>query len=250
MTSVLSTAGLTKHWGDFAANADVDFSLRPGARHALIGPNGAGKSTFVNILAGCAAPTSGKVFLGEENITHMPEHLRVRRGLCRTYQVNTLFPALTTLETLLLAICQRTGLTRVWYRSVGTQTMAIDEAEEILRQLHLLDVRDVEVGTLPYGKQRLLEIALGLALRPRILILDEPAAGIPSGESQAVFSIIAQLPSEVTILFIEHDMDLVFRFASRITVLANGRVLAEGSPAEIAADERVRQVYLGEAFVA
>lgn len=247
MTCALQTVGLSKHWGSFAANSEVSIALEQGARHALIGPNGAGKTTLVNVLAGSIAPTSGEVYLGAERVTDLSEHLRVKRGLCRTYQINTLFPNLTVLETIILAICERKGLSKVWFRGVAALTTETAEADHILDQLRLIDDRDVETNLLPYGKQRLLEIALGLALRPKILILDEPAAGIPAGESEAVFSIITRLPQDVTILFIEHDMDLVFRFANRITVLVNGRVLTEGSPDEIAANDEVRRVYLGEA---
>lgn len=246
MTCALQTVGLSKCWGSLAANSEVTIGLQEGVRHALIGPNGAGKTTLVNVLAGSIKPTSGDVFLGSERITELSEHQRVKRGLCRTYQINTLFPNLTVLETILLAICERKGLTRTWFRAVSGLSAETDEADHILTQLQLIDDRDAETTLLPYGKQRLLEIALGLAMQPKILILDEPAAGIPAHESEAVFSIISRLPSDVTILFIEHDMDLVFRFAERVTVLVNGRVLTEGSPDEIAANEEVRRVYLGE----
>lgn len=246
MTIALQTVGLTKCWGSFAANSDVNLALAEGARHALIGPNGAGKTTLVNVLTGSVAPTAGEVLLGSERITDLPEHRRVKHGLCRTYQINTLFPDLTVLETIVLAICERKGLTRIWFRGVAGLSDEIAEAEHILSQLQLTADRHTETSLLPYGKQRLIEIALGLALQPKILILDEPAAGIPAGESQAVFSIITRLPANVTILFIEHDMDLVFRFARRITVLVQGMILVEGEPAEIARDRRVREVYLGE----
>jgi branched-chain amino acid transport system ATP-binding protein len=229
------------------ANADVSLSFEAGARHALIGPNGAGKTTFINLLTGFLAPTAGEVYLGEERITGLPQHARVKRGMTRTFQINTLFPGLTVLESVVLACCERQGRGGVWWRTVALERTAIGEAREILGQLRL--DRDAETLTraLPYGKQRLLEIALALATRPSVLLLDEPGAGIPAAESAELFNVIAQLPREVTIVFIEHDMNLVFRFAERITVLVGGAVLTEGTPDEIARDPRVREVYLGEA---
>jgi branched-chain amino acid transport system ATP-binding protein len=247
MTFALQASNLTKTWGSFVANSNVNLSIEKGARHALIGPNGAGKTTLVNVLSGAASPTSGSIFLDGAEITTMREDQRVKRGLARTYQINTLFPHLTVLETLMIALCERVGVSRRWLSSIDAFGDLRREANELLFRLRLHDVSNAVVGTLPYGKQRLIEIALGLALRPSVLILDEPAAGIPSGESTAVFSVIADLPNDITVVFIEHDMDLVFRFASRITVLVNGQVLTEGTPAEIASDPDVRQVYLGEA---
>jgi len=243
----LRTQGLSKRWGAFDANSDITLAFPPGARHALIGPNGAGKTTFINLLTGVFPPSAGEVFLGDENITALSQHERVKRGMTRTFQINTLFPGLTVLESVVLAICERQGRTGVWYRTVSRQSEAIDEANALLETLRLVGKRNEETRNLAYGKQRLLEMALALAMRPSILLLDEPAAGIPSGESAELFNVIANLPRDVTIVFIEHDMDLVFRFAERITVLVGGRVLTEATPAEVAADPRVREVYLGEA---
>jgi branched-chain amino acid transport system ATP-binding protein len=247
MSVALRTQALSKAFGAFMANADVSLSFEAGARHALIGPNGAGKTTFINLLTGFLAPTGGEVYLGGERITGLPQHARVKRGMTRTFQINTLFPGLTVLESVVLACCEREGRGGVWWRTVALERGAIDEAREILARLRL--DRDAETLTraLPYGKQRLLEIALALATRPSVLLLDEPGAGIPAAESAELFSVIAQLPREVTIVFIEHDMNLVFRFAERITVLVGGAVLTEGTPEEIARDPRVREVYLGEA---
>ena len=245
--TALRTQGLTKRWGAFSANTDVTLAFLPGARHALIGPNGAGKTTFINLLTGVFPPTAGEVFLQDENITALAQHERVKRGMTRTFQINTLFPGLTVLESVVLAICERQGRAAVWSQTVKRQGEAADEGCALLETLRLTAERDELTHDLAYGKQRLLEIALALATRPRILLLDEPAAGIPSAESAELFSVIAGLPREVTILFIEHDMDLVFRFAERITVLVGGKVLTEGAPEEIAADLRVREVYLGEA---
>ena len=243
----LRTQGLSKRFGAFAAVSDVTLSFAQGARHALIGPNGAGKTTFINLLTGVLPPSAGEVFLRERNITAMAQHARVKCGMTRTFQINTLFPGLTVLESVVLAICERQGRTGVWYRTVSRQSEAIDEANALLETLRLVGKRNEETRNLAYGKQRLLEMALALAMRPSILLLDEPAAGIPSGESAELFNVIANLPRDVTIVFIEHDMNLVFRFAERITVLVGGRVLTEATPSEVAADPRVREVYLGEA---
>lgn len=246
-TPTLSTRGLSRRWGSFHANSDISLSFTPGARHALIGPNGAGKTTFINLLTGTLAPTAGQVLLDQEDITRMPAHQRVKRGITRTFQINTLFPGLTVLESVMLAIFERTGASWHWHRTVASHKEARDEAMALLCRLQLgADVLS-PTHALPYGKQRLVEIALALATQPRILLLDEPAAGIPAGESAELFEVIASLPRDITILFIEHDMNLVFRFAERITVLVGGRVLTECTPEEIAADPRVREVYLGEA---
>jgi branched-chain amino acid transport system ATP-binding protein len=247
VTIALRTVGLSKSFGAFMANAEISLSFAAGARHALIGPNGAGKTTFINLLTGYLTPTAGEVYLGEENVTSLPQHARVKRGMTRTFQINTLFPGLTVLESVVLAACEREKRGGVWWRTVASERAAIDEARELLERLRLLADADVPTRNLPYGKQRLLEIALALATRPRVLLLDEPAAGIPTGESAELFGVIANLPREVTIVFIEHDMSLVFRFAERITVLVGGAVLVEGTPDEIAKDPRVREVYLGEA---
>jgi branched-chain amino acid transport system ATP-binding protein len=247
MTLALRTEQLSKSFDGFLANGGIDLELPQGARHALIGPNGAGKTTFINLLTGVLSPTSGDVFLGDEQVTALAQHERVKRGITRTFQINKLFPGLTVLESVVLAICERRGLTRVWYRPVAEQRDAIEEARELLGHLSLLREPDVVTKQLAYGKQRLLEIALALATRPSILLLDEPAAGIPSEASAELFEVLGRLPREVSILLIEHDMDIVFRFAERITVLAGGSVLAEGTPHEIAAEPRVREVYLGEA---
>ncbi len=243
----LRTDGLSRSFGDFHAVSGVALTIAPGARQALIGPNGAGKSTLVNLLGGALAPTAGEIYLGDERITRLPQHARARRGLSRTYQVSSLFPDLTVLEAVVLAICERKQLGSSWARPVARRAEEVDEAMGLLATFHLAREADAVTRSLPYGKQRLLDLALALATRPRFLLLDEPAAGVPSGEGAELFEAIARLPPETAILFIEHDMELVFRFASRITVLVAGQVLTEGTPAEIAGDRRVREVYLGEA---
>ena len=247
MTATLRTEKLSKQWGAFKANSDISLSFAPGARHALIGPNGAGKTTLINLLTGVFPPTAGDVFLGDERITQLPQFARVKRGMTRTFQINTLFPGLTVMESIVLAVCERKGKAALWHRTVAHQAGEIGEADDLLRVLRLGADANTLTRSLPYGKQRLVEIALALATKPSILLLDEPAAGIPSAESAELFGVIAELPRDVTIVFIEHDMELVFRFAERITVLVGGKVLTEGSPREIQNDSRVREVYLGEA---
>ena len=244
--TTLRTEGLSKQWGAFKANSDVSLTFAPGSRHALIGPNGAGKTTFINLLTGAFAPTSGKVFFGDEDITSLKQNQRVKRGMTRTFQINTLFAALTVLESVILAISERRGMEFAWSKTVANQTELIDEAMALLATLKLDNEANTVTSNLPYGKQRLMEIALALATKPKVLLLDEPAAGIPSAESKELFEVISQLPRDVTIVFIEHDMGLVFRFAERITVLVGGKVLTEGTPEEVSADPRVKEVYLGE----
>jgi branched-chain amino acid transport system ATP-binding protein len=246
MTNTLRTEGLSKQWGGFKANTDITLNFEPGARHALIGPNGAGKTTFINLLTGGFPPTSGAVYLGGENITKLPQHERVKRGMTRTFQINTLFAGMTVLESVVLAICERRGLQKVWWKTVEKHDEVVEEAMALLATLKLTREANSITRSMAYGKQRLVEIALALATKPKILLLDEPAAGIPSAESKELFEVIAALPRDVTVVFIEHDMGLVFRFADRITVLVGGKVLTEGTPAEIAADPRVKEVYLGE----
>jgi branched-chain amino acid transport system ATP-binding protein len=247
MAGALKTERLRRSFGGFVAIDDVSLDIPAGARHALIGPNGAGKTTLINLLTGALRPDAGEVMLGAERITRMRPHARVRRGLVRTFQLNTLFAGLTVLESVTLAVCERRGECSDWLRPLSSRRASIEEALALLGSLRLDGDAATLTRQLPYGKQRLLEIALALAGKPNVLLLDEPAAGVPSGESRQLLDTIEALPPEVTILLIEHDMSLVFRFARQITVLAGGRVITEGSPAEIAADPRVRELYLGEA---
>ncbi|MDR1967193.1 MAG: ABC transporter ATP-binding protein [Burkholderiaceae bacterium] len=244
-THALQTQGLGIRFGDFRAVDEVSLTLEPGARQALIGPNGAGKTTLINLLTGVLRPSAGRILLGGEDISALSCDRRARLGLVRTFQINTLFPSLTPLLSVVLAIIEREGLGAVWWRPLRRHTAIHDEAHALLARLRLDAQAGTPVAELAYGKQRLLEIALALAARPRILLLDEPAAGVPVDESGELFEVIAELPQDISVLFIEHDMNLVFRFARRISVLVGGRILAEGSPAEIARDPRVREVYLG-----
>jgi branched-chain amino acid transport system ATP-binding protein len=246
MTAILETRGLAKRFGGLTATDNVTFSLERGARHALIGPNGAGKTTFVNLLTGVLPPSAGSVLLAGHDITRLRPELRVRLGLVRTFQINQLFASLTLLETLALAVGERLGQGWRWLRRVGNEPQVAREAGDIAERFGLSDVTDERTETLPYGKQRLLEIAVAFASNPKVLLLDEPAAGVPEAERREILDAIAQLPADVSVLLIEHDMDLVFSFARRISVLVDGGLFAEGDPATIARDPRVRAVYLGE----
>jgi branched-chain amino acid transport system ATP-binding protein len=242
----LEARGLVKQFGALLVTDNVSFSIQPGARQALIGPNGAGKTTLINLLTGVIEPTEGQVLLEDRNVTALSSSRRVRLGLSRTFQINQLFPHLTPAESLGLAISERNGSGADFWRIAGGRPGIIAEIEDLLRRFGLEAEMDQPTRKLPYGKQRLLEIALALATRPRVLLLDEPAAGVPEEERQDILAALSALPSDVAILLIEHDMDLVFTFATRISVLVAGRLLTEGEPGEIAADERVRAVYLGE----
>ena len=242
--NALVARDLSVRFGAFLALDGVSLTLPVGARHAIIGPNGAGKTTLVQALSGAIPPTSGGVELAGEDVTRRTMAERVARGLVRTFQINQLFPALTALENVCIPIQEREGSARVFWRAAGDRR-TVEEAQALLAFARLGDVAQEPARELAYGQRRLLEIAIALAARPKALILDEPAAGVPSTESEAIFERLDALPSELALLFIEHDMNLVFRFARRITVLAGGRVLTEGTPAEIAADARVREVYLG-----
>ncbi len=247
-TYALQTCNLVKKFGGFIATNDVSLNITAGARHALIGPNGAGKTTLINLLTGFLGPTSGSVMLNGEDVTDISQNKRVKRGLARTFQINRLFADFTVLESVTLAVCERRGIGGSFWRPVGAHSEAIDDAAELLDRLRLLDVAHHKTKDLAYGRQRLIEMALALAAQPSVLLLDEPAAGVPSSESRELFDIIAQLPRSVTIVLIEHDMDLVFRFADRISVLVGGTLLTENAPEVIAEDPRVKAVYLGESF--
>ena len=243
----LSTRGLDKSFGSLVVAKDIEISLPRGVRYALIGPNGAGKTTLINMITGALQPDGGRIFLGDEDITRLEPDQRVKRGLVRTFQINTLFPDLNPLETVTIAVCERRGVADKWWRRLSGYRDEVEEAHAILASLALGKVCYRSTRELAYGQQRLLEIALALATKPKVLLLDEPAAGVPKDESAELFSAIAGLSQDITVLFIEHDMNLVFRFASRIIVMVGGRILVEGTPEEISADPRVREVYLGGA---
>jgi branched-chain amino acid transport system ATP-binding protein len=247
MSIALETKGLAKQFGGLRVTRDLSLKIEQGARHALIGPNGAGKTTVINLLTGVLKPNAGQILLLGNDITDLPVHVRVLRGLSRTFQINQLYADLTPIETIGLAVSERLGRGGDWWRVMGTRDDVNGEITENLARFHLLDVMNVPTATLPYGKQRLLEIAVAIATKPRVLLLDEPAAGVPESDRHDILAAVAALPRDVTVLLIEHDMDLVFSFADRISVLVNGALLVEGAPDEVARDARVKAVYLGEA---
>jgi branched-chain amino acid transport system ATP-binding protein len=245
-TPAFETRGLHKSFGALTVANHVDFRLERGARHALIGPNGAGKTTFVELVTGALRPSAGQIRLDGADITDLPQAARVKRGLARTFQITALFSRLSVLENVSLAVCERQGIGGGLFRPSGHYRAAIEEAFALLERLGLEDDALRPVNMLAYGRQRLIEIAVSLALSPKVLLVDEPAAGVPSSESGTIIDLVERLPSDIALLIIEHDMDLVFRLAQRITVLVQGSILVEGPPAAIAADPEVRRVYLGE----
>ena len=243
--ALLETRGLARNFGALVVARDIDFRLEPGARHALIGPNGAGKTTFVNLLTGALAPSAGSVLLESADVTRLPQAARVKRGIARTFQINQLFRGLPVLQNVAIAVAERRGVGGRMFRPAGLRRDVIDEAMGLLEKMKLADEAGRTISELPYGRQRLVELAIALGLGPRVLLLDEPAAGVPSAETHVILDAIDALSPEIGVLIIEHDMDLVFRFAKRITVLVQGAILAEGPPEEIAAHPEVRAVYLG-----
>ncbi|MDW8123418.1 MAG: ABC transporter ATP-binding protein [Geminicoccaceae bacterium] len=245
MSTALATEALARRFGGLVAVDEVTLRLRAGERAALIGPNGAGKTTLVNLLTGTIAPSSGRIFLEGRDVTALPAHRRARAGLVRTFQIRQLFDPLTPLEAVMLALLAARGRSLAPFRRLRREEALLEEARAVLRSVGLEGLRGEPTRTLPYGAQRLLELALALAGRPKVLLLDEPAAGVPREESREILQTIARLPRSVTVLLIEHDMDLVFRFAERILVMVQGRILADGSPREVAGDPRVRAAYLG-----
>jgi len=245
--TLLETRGLCKNFGALEVAREVAIRLETGARNALIGPNGAGKTTLVNLLTGLLRPSRGRVLLHGEDVTHLTQAGRVKRGIARTFQINQLFRGLTVLENVYIPVAERMGVAPSMLRPAGRHPSVIDQAMHLLAALKLADEAGRRVAELPYGRQRLVEIAIALGLEPQVLLLDEPAAGVPSAESHIILDAVAALPEDIGVLIIEHDMDLVFRFAKQITVMVSGEIFAEGTPAEIAANRDVRAVYLGSA---
>jgi ABC-type branched-subunit amino acid transport system ATPase component len=245
-TPLLETRGLTCRFGAFTAVDGVDFRLMAGARQAIIGPNGAGKTTFINLLTGVLRPTAGQVWLEGSNITALAQAQRVKRGIARTFQINRLFRGLSVLENVYIAVAERVGAAPAMLRPAGRRREVLDEALGLIETLRLVDAAERRIVELPYGRQRLVEIAIALGLAPRVLLLDEPMAGVPGAEAHIILDAIDRLPRDIGVLIIEHDMDVVFRFARHITVLVRGAVFAAGTPAEIRANPDVRAVYLGQ----
>jgi branched-chain amino acid transport system ATP-binding protein len=246
VTAALQVEKLKRSFGALPVTRDVDLTLERGARCALIGPNGAGKTTLVNLITGALKPQSGRVLLNGEDITASSQAERARRGLARTFQINQLFRGLTVVENLCMTVGERDGHCNNLWRSAGSKREVIDEAIGYLDSLRLTDDALKLVRELPYGRQRLVEIAIALAQKPRVLLLDEPAAGVPSSESHLILDVVEALDPDIAVLIIEHDMDVVFRFAKEITVLVQGAVFIQGTPAEIMNNEQVRAVYLGQ----
>jgi len=244
---VLETRGLVKRFGGLVATNDVSLKVEKGARHALIGPNGAGKTTLINLLTGVLEPSAGSIALDGRDITMLASHKRVRRGIVRTFQINQLFNELTPLSSLALTVSTQIGIGAKWWQPLGRDRRVAEACDALLRQFRLDDVMDQKVSQLAYGKRRLLEIATAIACKPRVLLLDEPVAGVPEGDRQEIFETINALPDDVSVLLIEHDMDLVFNYARTVSVLVNGAVFAEGDVRTISRDPRVKAVYLGEA---
>jgi branched-chain amino acid transport system ATP-binding protein len=243
----LQTHSLCKYFGALKVANNVDFSLSPGGRHGLIGPNGAGKTTFINLVSGAIGANSGRIQLQGRDITGHSEAQRVKRGLVRTFQITSLFRTLSVLENICLAASEQAGTARKMLVAWQSRGEILDAAWRVLKTLGLEPHAQRRVAELPYGQQRLIEIAIALVLEPSVLLLDEPAAGVPSHETKFIIEVIEQLPSDISVLVIDHDMDLIFRIAKKITVLVEGGILCEGTPDEISRDPRVREVYLGKA---
>jgi branched-chain amino acid transport system ATP-binding protein len=245
MSDLFRVEGLTKSFGGLAVSRNISLAMPAGERLALIGPNGAGKTTFVNLVTGQIKPSAGRVVLNGEDVTDLGAVRRVRKGLVRTFQVTRLFSDMTPEEHVTLTVLQREGrASRILSRFTGDSAVA-DEVHGLLSTLGLVEVARRKVGEIAYGQQRLLEIAIALALRPKVLLLDEPAAGVPSSETPRIEQALERLPPSLAVLMIEHDMDLVFRFAKRVVVLAAGEIIFEGLPSEVAANDKVREAYLG-----
>lgn len=233
MAPLIETRGLTLHFGGLKAVDGVDFTLHRGEIHALIGPNGAGKTTLVSLLAGRRLPQSGSILLDGDDITRLPAHARVRKGIAYTFQVTSIFPRLTVFDNVALAV-----------QSHGAKDLPA-KTRAALARVGLQDLEAQEAQTLSYGHQRLLELAMGLALNPRLLILDEPTQGLAASEIAGFKSLVRGLVPDTTVLLIEHNIEVVMDLATRITVLNFGQVLATGTPAEIRANPAVQEAYLG-----
>ncbi len=245
MNAVFEVANLKKSFGGLAVTNDVSLSMASGDRVALIGPNGAGKTTFVNLVTGNLQPDSGDVRLAGETVTKVGANGRVKRGLVRSFQVTRLFLEMTSAEHVALAILQRQGRTGRMFGNFLAMPDVTDEVSELLSTLGIAHLMHRKVNEIAYGQQRLLEIAIAMALRPKVLLLDEPAAGVPQSDTGRIEQALADLPADLAVLMIEHDMDLVFRFAKRVVVLAAGTIIFDGSPADVTKDARVREAYLG-----
>ena len=249
MPDLLALEGLVKRFGGLAATDGVDLRVGQGEIHALIGPNGAGKTTLVHQISGVLAPDAGSVRFAGDDVTRLSMHERVHRGLARSYQVTSIFRRLTVLENVVLAVQAGAGSSLRFWRPARAEDQLEEIARAVLRRVGLDQRADAAAGSLAHGEQRQLEVGLSLATKPRLLLLDEPMAGMGAEESARMVELIAGLKAHVTLLLIEHDMDAVFRLADRISVLVSGRVIASGTPQEIRANTEVQRAYLGDQAV-
>lgn len=243
--SLFEVRNLRKNFGGLAVTDDVSLSLQKGDRVALIGPNGAGKTTFVNLVTGHLKPHSGTVHLDGQNVTKTSPTQRVKQGLVRSFQVTRLFSEMTPQEHVGLAILQRLGRSGHLFTDFRSMPEVVGETDSILHLLGLEGISGRPVAEIAYGQQRLLEIALAMALRPKVLLLDEPAAGVPGSDTVLIERALAQLPPDLAVLMIDHDMDFVFRFARRVIVLAAGAIIFDGTPQDVSKHAGVREAYLG-----
>ncbi len=242
----LQTQAVGRNFGALRAVHNLNFELEAGARQALIGPNGAGKTTFINLLTGVLRPSVGRILLAGRDITAMSQAERVKLGIARTFQINQLFRGLTVLENVAMSLAERDGVAASMLYPLGLRSRLMSESMDLLDGLKLADVAGRRVSELPYGRQRLVELAITIGLKPSVLLLDEPVAGVPSAESHLILDAIERLPEEIAVLIIEHDMDVVFRFARQVTVMVGGTIFAAGTPRQIEANADVRAVYLGQ----
>src|SRR5256714_1348499 len=243
---MLEVRGLVKNFGALRASDAIDFAVEEGETHALIGPNGAGKTTFINQLAGTLRPDAGTIRFAGEDITRLPAPRRARKGLARSFQITSVYPGFTALENVALAVQARSGHSFRFWRDAPRDPALTGPARQVLEEVGLEERMHVLAGNLAHGEQRSLEVAMALATRPRLLLLDEPMAGMGADESQRMIGLLSSLKRRQTIVLVEHDMDAVFRLADRIAVLVDGRVIADGAPESIRANPEVRAAYLGE----
>jgi branched-chain amino acid transport system ATP-binding protein len=242
----LTIEGVSKSFGGLHAVSDVSFSVDAGERVVIIGPNGAGKTTLFNLITGVLPPTEGKIYLFGEDVTQMPSHRRTHRGIARTFQITNLFPELTLQENLVLAVMGTKSLKFVVHKPITAYKEIQERVERLLAEWNLQDFGSSLVRNLSYGMQRQIEVLMALACNAKILLLDEATAGLPPGEINMLTSMILGLDPSITLLIIEHDMNVAFQLAHRMVVLQNGKVITEGTPEKIKADPKVIEIYLGE----
>ena len=247
---MLELRGVAKRFGGLVATDHVNLDVAQGEVHALIGPNGAGKTTLIGQISGSLPTDSGEIRFGGQDVTRLRQHERVRLGLARSYQITSIFRRFSVLDNLALAVQARSGSSFSFWHPVNAERALFDEARVIAREIGLAGKTQSPAATLAHGEQRALEVGLALATRPKLVLLDEPMAGMGPEESQRIIALIRRIRAEVTVLLVEHDMDAVFQLADRITVLVNGRVIATGAPAEIRSHAEVRRAYLGDGLAA